>query len=142
MKARIIREAPYRLVRASRLWFQKVTGTSLVQTRASLANWKTLCQPSSKWVPFSNQRKLKQQKERGGFVSHLLWPRYSGPPTPSPLRLLSFEKMFYLFINCRRLMFSFLDWSHWGSTGDFLRSTKPESMFLLTANFCVIIDFS
>ena len=69
---------------------QKVAETSLEQTRASLANWKTLCQPSSKWVPFSNQRKLKQQKERGGLrlpsaVAKIQWT--SSPIAPSAIKL-------------------------------------------------------
>ena len=27
-------------------------------------DWKGLCQPSSKWVPFSNQGRIRQRKER------------------------------------------------------------------------------
>ena len=37
--------------------------------KAGLCHMTTekLCQPSSKWVPFSNQGKVRQQKERNGL---------------------------------------------------------------------------
>ena len=39
---------------------------------------KLLCQPSSKWVPCSNQGKIGQRNERDGFARNQLCPKYSG----------------------------------------------------------------
>ena len=43
----------------------------------------SLCQPSSKWVPFPNQGKIRQRKESGGLCFHKLCPRYSRSLTPT-----------------------------------------------------------
>ena len=48
----------------------------------------SLCQPSSKRVPFSNQGRIRQRKERDG----LQYPPYSGTLTASPLRLIGYWK--------------------------------------------------
>ena len=43
----------------------EVVEKSCVQGWASLSDgWKTRCQPSSKWVPFSDQGRIRQRKER------------------------------------------------------------------------------
>ena len=41
----------------------------------------SICQPSSKWVPFSNQSGKDQETigERWASTIHLLCPRYGGP---------------------------------------------------------------
>ena len=47
-------------------------------------SWKTLCQPSSKGVSFSNQGKDKADKKGGmGSAFHQLCSRYSGSLTPT-----------------------------------------------------------
>ena len=49
-----------------------------------------LCQPSSKWVPFSNKGRIKQRKEMVGSAFHQMYPRYSGtliPTAPTAIRL-------------------------------------------------------
>ena len=42
-----------------------------------------LCQPSSKWVPLSVLRRIRQRKERDGLRLALLCPRYNGSLTSS-----------------------------------------------------------
>ena len=50
-------------------------------------HWKTSCQPSNKWVPVSNQGKIRQGKERDGLllsyayaVPKILWASNSTAP--------------------------------------------------------------
>ena len=58
-----------------------------------------LCQPSSKWIPFSNQGRTRQRKERDGLrLFDLLYPRYSRTLTPTAPTLLRYVK--YLPITC------------------------------------------
>ena len=45
----------------------------------------SFCQPSSKWVPFSNEGRIRQRKERDGLRVSLAVP-------PLPLRLLGYGK--------------------------------------------------
>ena len=75
-----------RVVRAARLWCREslYRGSSrLVCTMRRLEN--SLCQPSRKWVPFSNHGRIRQRK-----AFHQLCPRYSGtltPTAPTAIRL-------------------------------------------------------
>ena len=43
----------------------------------------SLCQPSSKWVPFSNKGRIRQRNERDGLRLSSAVPRYSGTLTPT-----------------------------------------------------------
>ena len=77
---------------------QKVAGRSL-RSRPGFAIRRLknyLCQPSSKRVPFSNQGRIRQRKERDG----LQYPRYSGTLTPLPLRLIGYWKPLALPFTC------------------------------------------
>ena len=38
-------------------------------------NGKTPCEPSSKWVPFSNQRKIRQREEKNGLCLSYVVPK-------------------------------------------------------------------
>ena len=52
--------------------------------------WKTFCQPSSKWVTFSNQGKKRQRKERHWLRLSLAVPMIqldSNPTAPTAIRL-------------------------------------------------------
>ena len=56
-------------------------------------DWKTLCQPSSKWVPFSNQGRIRQRKERDGLRLSSPVPKIQQVSNPhSPPRLLGYGK--------------------------------------------------
>ena len=57
----------------------KVVSSRLGFSMQQLEN--SLCQPSSEWVPFSNEGRLRQQK-RGGLCLSQLCQRYSGTLTP------------------------------------------------------------
>ena len=47
---------------------QKVAGRSRDRAQFSpFDNWKSFCQFSSKWEPFSNQGRIRQQRERDGL---------------------------------------------------------------------------
>ena len=48
----------------------------------TVIDWKTLCQPNSKWVTFQNQRKMRQQKEREGLQLFYAVPKIQWPPSP------------------------------------------------------------
>ena len=50
-----------------------------------------LCQPSGKWVTFSNQRKIRQQKERAGL--RLSFAVRQWDTNLLPLRLLGYGKL-------------------------------------------------
>ena len=43
----------------------------------------SLCQSISKWVPFSNLRRVRQEKETEGLRLSFAVPRYSGALTPT-----------------------------------------------------------
>ena len=60
----------------------------------------SLCQPSSKWIPFSNQGRIRQRKERDGLrlsstVPQIQW--VCNPHCPPPLRPLGYGKPLSLF---------------------------------------------
>ena len=62
---------------------RKVVSSRLDFAMRRLEN--SLCQPSSEWVPFSNQGRLRQQKERDGLrftsaVAKIQWD--SNPNCP------------------------------------------------------------
>ena len=63
-------EEPYsRVVRDTRLWCRKpLEGCTIASGfHHPFDDLKTLCQPDSKWVPFSNQGSMRQPKDRGGL---------------------------------------------------------------------------
>ena len=51
----------------------------------------SLCQPNSKWVPSSNQRRIRQQKEKDGLCLSSAVPKIA----PVSLRLLGYGKPLY-----------------------------------------------
>ena len=51
-----------------------------------------LCQPSSKWVTFSNQGKIMQRKERDVLCLSFAVPMVQWDSDPLPLRLLGYGK--------------------------------------------------
>ena len=57
-----------------------------------------LCQPSSKWVPFSNYGRPRQRKERDGLCFHQLCPRYSRTLTPTARTAIRLWETFTVYI--------------------------------------------
>ena len=62
-------------------------------------DWKTFRQPSSKWVPFLNQGRIRQRKER----DELHHSRYTGLTPIAPMaigygKLLPFRTFLFLLI--------------------------------------------
>ena len=55
------------MVRVARLWSRKSSEGCEFKAGVLSENLKTLCQPNSKWAPVSNQRRIRQQKERDGL---------------------------------------------------------------------------
>ena len=45
-------------------------------------NWKILCQPSSKWVPFSNRGMIRQPKEWDGLRFPFAVPKIQRASNP------------------------------------------------------------
>ena len=74
---------------------QKVAWRSLIQGWA-FNDWKTLCQPSSKLVPFLNQERIRQQKERDGLCLSSAVPKssYSATLTPTASMAVRLRKTF------------------------------------------------
>ena len=70
---------------------QKVAVRLLVRGWSSPCDdLKTLCQPSSEWVPFFELGKAKAAKGKGWIPPLILCPRYSGtltPTAPTAIRL-------------------------------------------------------
>ena len=61
---------------------QKVAGRSWDQTRDSPSDdWKIFCQPSNKWVFFTNQGRISQRKG-WGFAFQLLCQKIQGASNP------------------------------------------------------------
>ena len=53
-----------------RLGYGAESRRKFVSSRLGFAMWRlenSLCQPSSKWVPFSNEGRLRQRKEKDGL---------------------------------------------------------------------------
>ena len=69
------------------------------------ATTRKLCQPSSKWVPFSNQGRIKQRWERDGLrlssaVPKTQWDSYLHCPTTIRLwETVTFYLLIYLQAN-------------------------------------------
>ena len=62
---------------------QKVAVNLLVRDWASPCDdWKTLCQPSSEWVSFSNYGRLRQRKQRNGLRLSLAVPKIQWNANP------------------------------------------------------------
>ena len=50
-----------------RLWRRRLLKSESLRLGFAMQGLENaLCQPSSKWVPFYDQRRIRQQKERGG----------------------------------------------------------------------------
>ena len=76
-----------RMVRSDSVIMQKGAGSSL---KGPAGDRKTLCQPSSEWVPFSNQERKMQRKEWDGLRHLYDVPRIqstSNPAVPTDTRL-------------------------------------------------------
>ena len=89
------------MVRAARLWRRKSPYREF-EARPSHSATGKLCQPSRKWVPFSNLGRIRQQKERDGLCLssfHQLCPRYSRTLTPTAIMLWEA----YTFFTCLSL---------------------------------------
>ena len=79
------------MVRAARLWCGK--SPYRVSSRLGCAMRRlenSLCQPSRKWVPFSNKGRISSERRGMGSAFHQLCPRYSGtlaPTAPTAIKL-------------------------------------------------------
>ena len=60
-------------------------------------DWKTLCQPSSKQVPFSNWGKVKQQKEKDGLHLSFAMPKMQWDSNPTASMAIMLWETFTFF---------------------------------------------
>ena len=96
----VLGESPGRVVRAAGLWCAE-NRRKAVSSRMGFAKRRmehSPCQPSSEWVSFSKQGRLRQRK---GSDFHQLCPRYSGTPTPTAPTAFRLWEIF-TFTNERR----------------------------------------
>ena len=86
-----------RVVRAT--YYGAESRLKIVSSRLDFASddWKT--QPSSKWVPFSNKGRIRQQKDRDESTFYQLCPRYSGTLSPTAIRLRETSTFTLLYFN-------------------------------------------
>ena len=61
---------------------QEVAISREFEARLSHAATGKLCQPSRKWVPFSNKGRIRQQKERDGLCLSLAVPKIQWDSNP------------------------------------------------------------
>ena len=91
-----------RVVRAARLWCRK--SPYRVSSRLGCAMRRlenSLCQPSRKWVPFSNKGRIRQRKERDGLrlssaVPKIQWD--SNPHCPYGYKAMGHLYLFYAWL--------------------------------------------
>ena len=73
------------MVRAARLWHRKSPEGREFEAglRHPTRLKNSLCQPSSKWVSFSNQGRIRQQKERDGLHISSAVPKIQWDSNPN-----------------------------------------------------------
>ena len=69
------------MVREAQLWCRRSRKLIPAWVNSQLENF--LFQPTSKWAPFWNQGRIRQQRERDRLCFHMLCPRHSGPLSPT-----------------------------------------------------------
>ena len=78
------------MVRAAWLWRRKSSKDREFKFRLCYPTTRKLCQPSSKWVTFSNQGKIRQRKEQDRLRLSFAMPMMqwdSNPTAPTAIRL-------------------------------------------------------
>ena len=94
----LLREAPWSSGKSGSIIMQKVAVKREFETGLRHAMTGKLCQPSSKWVSFSDKGKIRQRKERDGLrlssaVSKIQWD--SNPDCPTAIRLWETFTLFF-----------------------------------------------
>ena len=93
------REAPQSSGYNGSVMVQEATVKSWVQGCFAMGRMEnSLCQPSSKWIPFLNQGRIRQPRREMGSTFHHLCPRYSRTLTPTaPMAIRLWETFAFIF---------------------------------------------